>query len=236
MSSKASHHKLPMIIVAALSVLSGGAAALVSMVSLTRIAQDQLGFPQGLPWTFTAAADIGAAAGAVMWTVSPPETSTRRTGVALNIFCLTVSAVCVGLDHAHNAAPSWAGWAVAAFAVGVFIPLLGSWMVHGVAKMAWPEPPMSAPAVSSGPVKVADVPAEQPPTEQASAEQAPVPVVLTKTAPSELKEHQQTSMAAIDWARQNWPATARDVMDATKVRKGSAHRIVNQVREEMTGT
>lgn len=239
----------PIILVAFLSALSGIAAALVSMWSLTDLAQTKLGFPPGLYWALTASADVGAAAGAVMWTVSPPRTPARRTGVALNVCCLTVSALGVAADHSFHAYEQagpggWQGWVILAFAVGMFLPMLASWQVHGVAKMRWPEPAKARHSKHQEPAAVA-----APDTPMVDADfdspNPPVLVSLTKDEeehpPTEIAQRRTTSGNATDWARQEWDRTngaltARDVMDATGVAKGSAHRIINRVREEKTGS
>src|SRR5690349_5954719 len=120
--------------ITALSAAGGTAAALVGAVSLTRIAAEHLGFPPLLTWTLTAAVDIGAVAGAVMWSTSSPKTSIRRTGVRLNVSCSLISAFGVGLDHAVHASSSQA-WKVTAFVIGAFLPLLSTWLVHALAKV-----------------------------------------------------------------------------------------------------
>lgn len=129
------------LIIAILSALSGIAAGLVGMVSLTRIAGDLLGFPSEpfvLAWTLTAAVDIGAIAGAVMWSVSEPGTRIRRTGVQVNLACSSISAIGVGLDHSVHASQTNVVWPYIAFGIGAFMPLLSTWLVHGLAKMVHP--------------------------------------------------------------------------------------------------
>lgn len=222
------------VIVATLSGLSGGAASLVGAVSLTRVAQLQLGFPDPLPWTFTAAADIGAVAGAIIWTVSAPRTPARRTGVRLNLFCLSMSSLCVGADHASHADKTWIGWAALAFLVGAFMPLLGSWMVHGLAKMRWPETAVEQTVEQQAPAPMVTVAEAVEQIEQ----KPPVLVNLDKkqvprtTQTSEIAQRRATSGSATDWAREEWPVNARQIMDAHGIHKGSAHRIVKKIEAE----
>jgi hypothetical protein len=60
------------------------------------------------------------------------------------------------------------------------------------------------------------------------------PVVPTEPpAPSELSERRDASGTATEWARAAWPCTARQIQDATGVRKSSAHRIVNKLAAEL---
>lgn len=123
--------------IALLSVLGGSAAGLVGAVSLTRIATDQLGFPGGLEWTLTAAVDIGATAGAVMWSSAPGhQKRIRGAGMRLNIACSSISALGVGLDHsvhADHGGPGW--WPYVAFFIGAYLPLLSTWLIHSLAKL-----------------------------------------------------------------------------------------------------
>lgn len=52
--------------------------------------------------------------------------------------------------------------------------------------------------------------------------------------PTELTERRDAAGTATEWARAAWPVTAREIQDATGVRKSSAHRIRNNVAKEMT--
>jgi len=118
------------VVVGVLATLSAVVAAIISAVSLTRIAGGLIGFPEYLEWTFTGAVDIGAAAGAVLWVTSTGDN--RHRGQWLNIACSTVSAVGVGLDHASHAE---AGWEPVAFAIGAFLPALSTWLIHVLAHL-----------------------------------------------------------------------------------------------------
>lgn len=69
---------------------------------------------------------------------------------------------------------------------------------------------------------------------ESSVGAATSPPVAPTEPPSELTERREASGAAIDWARSAWPCTAREIQEATGVRKSSAHRIRNKVAEEMT--
>jgi hypothetical protein len=126
-------------------VASAAVAAVISAVSLTRIAGDSLGFPDYLEWTLTGAVDIGAATGAVLWVTARDRD--RLRGKWLNIACSSVSAIGVGLDHASNAAPGWA-WAWVAFGMGAFLPALSTWLIHVLAHLVTDTP---APVVSVSP-------------------------------------------------------------------------------------
>lgn len=116
--------------VAVLGGASAGIAGLVGAVSLTRIAESHLGFPDGLYWTLTGAVDVAGIAGGVMWTAFRGRV--RAIGRPMNLVCTGVSGVGVGLDHAAHARPE-GPWPLVAFAVGVFIPLLFTWLIHALA-------------------------------------------------------------------------------------------------------
>jgi hypothetical protein len=66
---------------------------------------------------------------------------------------------------------------------------------------------------------------------ESSAGTATPPVVPAE--PTELTERRDAAGTATEWARNNWPCTARKIQDETGVRKSSAHRIRNKVAEEM---
>lgn len=117
-----------------LVVTAAAVAELIGAVSLTRIAGQHLGFPHYLEWTLTASVAVGAVAGAIMWSIGPEKSQTRSTGVRLNVACSLLCAVGVGLDHAANATARVA-WQIIAFAIGAFLPLLSTWLVHALAKL-----------------------------------------------------------------------------------------------------
>lgn len=210
-------------------VASIGAAAIVSAVSLTRIAGDHLGFPDGLEWTFTAAADIGSIAGAIGWVRSEAGSRARHSSVTTNIACSAVSALFVGLDHAANASP---GWTVVAFIVGAFLPLLSTGLVHDlVQNTASPaKPPARRPAAprpAAKPKTVAQAIKEMADT----ANEAPEP-------PKPSKPHAVPSPGSpAEWAMNNWPCTPDEVMAAMEKVKGepcsraTAYRAVRNARE-----
>lgn len=116
--------------VGTLAAGSAAIAGLVGAVSLTRVAGTHLGFPPGLEWTLTGAVDVAGVAGGVMWTAFKGRV--RRIGQPMNIVCTAVSGLGVGLDHAANARPT-GPWPWIAFAVGLFIPLLFTWITHALA-------------------------------------------------------------------------------------------------------
>jgi hypothetical protein len=123
-----------------LLVLSAVPAEWLGAISLTRIANDHLGFPDYLEWTFPVAVSVGAIAGAIMWTTSRDDPDLRNTGVRLNLTCSLLLAVGVGLDHGVNATEDVLLEAVA-FLVGAFFPLLSTWLVHLLANVpAKPRP------------------------------------------------------------------------------------------------
>lgn len=117
-----------------LSVASAVVAEIIGALSLMRIANEHLGFPDYLEWTLTASVAVGAVAGAIMWSTGAEGSPIRRTGVRLNVSCSLICAVGVGLDHAVNATPE-RGWQIVAFLIGAFLPLLSTWLVHAIAKM-----------------------------------------------------------------------------------------------------
>jgi hypothetical protein len=83
-----------------------------------------------------------------------------------------------------------------------------------------------SPRIERAPVK--------PKRAQSSVGTATPPVVPTEPpAPSELSERRDASGTATEWARAAWPCTARQIQDATGVRKSSAHRIVNKLAAEL---
>jgi hypothetical protein len=119
--------------------IAAGFAGLVGVVSLTRIAGDYLGFPPGLEWTFTGAVDVASVAGGIMWTAF--DGPVRRIGRPMNIVCTVVSGVGVGLDHATHAgrelrdagvAFEFDQWPWIAFAAGLFVPALATWILHAL--------------------------------------------------------------------------------------------------------
>lgn len=122
-----------------LGAVAAGFAGLVGVVSLTRIAGDYLGFPPGLEWTFTGAVDVASVAGGIMWTAF--DGPVRRIGRPMNIVCTVVSGVGVGLDHATHAgrelrdvgvALDFDQWPWIAFAAGLFVPALATWILHAL--------------------------------------------------------------------------------------------------------
>jgi hypothetical protein len=240
--------------IALISGMSAAAAGLVAAVSLTRIAREKLGFPGGLEWTLTAAVDIGAIGGAILWSISRPRSSNRRTGMRLNIACSTVSAIGVGLDHYSNAHPD-VPWGTVAFLVGAFMPLLSTWLVHGLAKLshgdvvAAPDlvaaPVQSAPVAATAEVVASPVPqaAPAPPaprkavTARQSQRPAPRPpaVVLTKPEQPGLKSVPRAA-ADIDpreWAIANMPTTAKAIEEATGCSRSTSFRALKAARAEV---
>lgn len=133
--------------VAILGGVAAGFAFLVGAVSLTRIAGDYLGFPPDLEWTFTGAVDVAGIAGGIMWAAFSGDI--RGIGRAMNIVCTTVSGIGVGLDHLTHAGralrvegadPALPGsadvWPIAAFAAGLFVPALATWILHALSLIA----------------------------------------------------------------------------------------------------
>lgn len=181
------------IVVTVLGAVSALIAGLVGAVSLTRIAGDYLGFPSDLEWTLTGAVDVAAVAGGIMWTGFRGRV--RRVGIPMNVVCTLVSGIGVGLDHATNAGRILADgrsgnvtvdvgwWPVAAFLVGMFVPLLFTWLVHALAIIGDQEAPAGADQVPVGNhAEVTNVPpATTAATDVASVEQpsgpAPGPVL-----------------------------------------------------------
>jgi hypothetical protein len=191
------------VIIAILSALSGIAAGLVGMVSLTRIAGDLLGFPNEplvLAWTLTAAVDIGAIAGAVMWSTSEAGTRIRRTGVQVNLACSSISAIGVGLDHSVHASTSSVVWPYIAFVIGAFMPLLSTWLVHGLAKMV--PPAVEEPAAATEEVVVPEM--------QRAVPDEPTGGV--RPAPASLQKQGSLREAA----RQEYMRLGRDLLAAGK--------------------
>ncbi len=150
----------------------GGVAALlaflVGAVSLTRIAGDYLGFPVGLEWTLTGAVDVAGVAGGVMWTGFTG--AVRKIGRPMSIVCTAVSGVGVGLDHSTHAGRALrepgadlallpggdVSWPWVAFAAGVFLPALVTWILHALAVIAdsaahWTDSDRQATHVAVGP-------------------------------------------------------------------------------------
>jgi hypothetical protein len=135
------------VVVGVLGGIAATFAMLVGAVSLTRIAGDYLGFPPGLEWTFTGAVDVAGIAGGIMWTAFAGPV--RKIGRPMNIVCTIVSGVGVGLDHATHsgralrdpsgnvALPGTAdSWPWIAFATGLFVPALATWILHALSIIA----------------------------------------------------------------------------------------------------
>lgn len=147
-------------IVSVLVAASAVVSFIVSAVSLTRIAEEMLGFPEGLPWSLTGAVDIGAAAGAVLWVTSPARHPNRARGMWINVCCSSVSGIGVGLDHLGHASPTL-GYQIAGFIVGAFLPALSTWLVHILAHLVTEaaESVKAAPAATeNAPPRLAAVP------------------------------------------------------------------------------
>jgi hypothetical protein len=237
-------------VVGALSGLGGAAAASVGAVSLTRIAGDYLGFPAHLEWTLTAAVDIGAAAGAVMWSTSPHRSPNRATGVRLNIACSVISAVGVGLDHATHAEPI-RGWQIAAFLIGAFLPLLSTWLVHALArlthgviakgragrsKVAAPAAPKTVGAFVAAQREQAD---EQPdPDEQTGdederpdGEQDEQDERPPARKPINIAPALDSNSRATAWAIENYPVHWKQVMAAADCSRSTAFRAIRAAKE-----
>lgn len=213
-----------------LSGLAGTAAAAVGAVSLTRIAGQYLGFPHGLEWTLTAATDIGAIAGAVLWSTAAPDSSFRRTGVRMNVACSSVSAIAVGLDHAANADGEM-GWRIAAFLIGAFLPLLSTWLVHGLARLTHGETKgrtrTDRPVKATAKPVVATKVVAPPPVPAPS-----VPPALSTAPPPAAPRGPRRDSPAVVWARENWPCGGSDIEQATGVSRATAYRAVATVKAE----
>lgn len=233
------HARLAIGSVAFISGLSAAAAGLVAAVSLTRIAGDKLGFPDHLEWTLTAAVDIGAIGGAILWSISPVKSPNRRTGMWLNIACSTMSATGVGLDHAANAHPD-APWGTVAFIVGAFLPLLSTWLIHGLAKLADGQRPVAPPVPQAQPVTITATAEAAGATPSAVERPAPAaPVRLVKAKPPRpalvppLPAAEGDGPDPYDWAVTNWPTDHQAVQAATGCSRSTAFRALRKAREEV---
>jgi hypothetical protein len=226
--------------VAFISGLSAAAAGLVAAVSLTRIAGEKLGFPDGLHWTLTAAVDIGAIGGAILWSISAVGSPNRRTGRWLNIACSAVSAAGVGMDHYANAAPE-PPWGTVAFAIGAFLPLLSTWLVHGLAKLAdgvrpiAPAVPAAQPAPTeadsvAAPAAAAIEPRPAPRPRRAAA-MVTRPALVAAVEPVEpLALGQLKGDELREWVRERWPMSAEQIVEQTGCSRSTAFRVTRAIK------
>jgi hypothetical protein len=203
------------------AILVGGAAAATSAISLYGIAV-KCGIPE--PWAAAnpIALDAGAAVAALAWITQDGPRRVWGRGTALG--ALAASLVENGLDHALTSGLLQLNLLLV-LAVSGCIPAMLFGVIHLAALMARDEP--EKPRVERAPRK----PTVKSLVESSAGTTTP-PVV--PAAPSELTERRDAAGTATEWARKNWPCTAREIQDETGVRKSSAHRIRNKVAEEMT--
>lgn len=204
------------------AAIVGAATAATSAVSLYELAV-MCGIPAPLAAALPIALDAGAAVAALVWITERGELRSWGRGIALA--ALTATLVGNGLAHAITAGLLTVTLPLV-LAVGACIPGMLFACVHLAALMAQP-------AARNGNVAAPRAAAAKPritaPGTGTVAEQ--VAVVETEP-PTELASKQAASGAAIDWARDSWPCSAREIADATGVAKASSHRIRNKVAAE----
>lgn len=199
------------------AALVGVSTAATSAVSLFELAV-LCGIPSPLAAALPIALDAGAGVAALVWITERGELRAWGRGVAIVALAATVAGN--GLAHAITAGLV-AVTLPLVLTVGACIPAMLFACVHLVALMTRPAPTVKATARPRPEKRFA-------PTVADVVEAAPEP----ETAPTELASKQAASGAAIDWARQAWPCTAREIAEATGVTKASSHRIVARVKAE----
>lgn len=194
------------------ATLVGAATAATSATSLYELAV-LCGIPDVLAAALPIALDAGAGVAALVWIAEHGERRAWGRGVAIAALAATLAGN--GVQHAITSGLLQVTLPLV-LVVGACIPAMLFCCVHLAALMARPAPtvrPLRTPKPRPG----------------RATPSSPDPVGPRETAPDAKVAAGST---ALDWARQEWPVTAKEIQLGTGVAKGSAHRIHRTVRAE----